>query len=287
MPSPKRLSLPVPLLVAACAVAAFPAAARADELAGLVNAYRAAPAGCDGRAAAAAPALAVESALSAVHVGPGTFLEPALRKAGYRAERAEAITVTGPPDAQSAMTVLREKYCRKLLGDEFTAIGTARTGNEWQVVLARPVVIPDLPVWQQAGQDILALVNATRALPRTCGNQAFGPAGPVSWNPQLGDAALAHSTDMAERHYFNHRQPDGSEPADRATRAGYRWRAVGENIASGQRTPQEAVAAWLDSPGHCANIMNPRFTEMGAAYAINPANDNRTAYWTQVFGLPR
>ena len=75
--------------------------------------------------------------------------------------------------------------------------------------------------------------------------------------------------------------------ADRATAAGYRWVRVGENIASGQRTVEDAVASWLDSPGHCANIMNPAFTEMGAAYAINPQSRNRTAYWTQVFGAPR
>jgi uncharacterized protein YkwD len=92
---------------------------------------------------------------------------------------------------------------------------------------------------------------------------------------------------MAQKHYFNHKQPDGSLPADRATAAGYRWVRVGENIASGQRSVEEAVASWLDSPGHCANIMNPTFTEMGAAYAINPQNRNRTPYWTQVFGTPR
>nr|WP_314545526.1 CAP domain-containing protein [uncultured Massilia sp.] len=266
-------------------IAAFCVPVRADELADLVNAYRAAPIDC--RGAAAAPALAVEPALSNVRIGVGTFLEAGLRQLGYRAERAEAIVLTGPRDAHAAMDVLRQKYCARLLDGGFSAVGTAHVGNGWQVVLARPVVIPDLPDWQRAGQDILALVNATRARPRTCGDRAFGPAGPLSWNPLLGQAAFAHSDDMAQRHYFSHQQPDGTVPADRATRAGYRWRVVGENIASGQRTPADAMASWLDSPGHCANIMNPRFSEMGAAYAINPDNANRTAYWTQVFGTPR
>jgi uncharacterized protein YkwD len=265
--------------------AALPA--HADELADLINAYRAAPDSCADAAVAPAPRLAVEPALARVRVGPGTFLEPALRRNGYRADRAEAITLTGPQDAQAAMAVLRQKYCGKLLDAGFAAIGTARSGNAWQIILAHPLLIPDLPGWEQAGRQILALVNAARARPRTCGDTAFGAAGPVLWNPLLGQAALAHSGDMAERHYFDHVEPDGSIPADRATRAGYRWRVVGENIASGQRTPQEAMDAWLDSPGHCANIMNPRFTEMGAAYAINPENDNRTAFWTQVFALPR
>jgi uncharacterized protein YkwD len=269
----------------AVALATLPA--RADELANLINAYRAAPGTCEGAPAAPAGALAVEPALARIRIGPGTFLESALQRAGYDAAQAEAITVTGPQDARAAMDVIAQKYCRTLRAPAFAAVGTAHVGNDWQIVLARPVVIPPLPDWPDAGRDILALVNAARAQPRTCGTQAFGPARPLAWNPLLGQAALVHSADMAQKHYFNHKQPDGSVPADRATAAGYRWARVGENIASGQRTPEEAVASWLDSPGHCANIMNPTFTEMGAAYAINPQNRNRTAYWTQVFGTPR
>ncbi len=272
-------------LAAALAVTATPA--RADKLANLINAYRAAPGTCDGAAVAPVAVLNVEPALSRIRIGPGTFLESALQRAGYEAAHAEAITVTGPPDARAAMDVIAQKYCRTLRAAAFSAVGTAHIGNDWQVVLARPIVIPPLPEWPDAGRDILALVNAARAQPRTCGTQAFGPARPLAWNPLLGQAALAHSTDMARKRYFNHKQPDGSVAADRATQAGYRWARVGENIASGQRTPEEAVASWLDSPGHCANIMNPTFTEMGAAYAINPHNRNRTAYWTQVFGTPR
>ena len=276
----------VPLAAALAVLLAAPPA-RADELADLINAYRAAPGSCAGRPAAPAGALSIEPALSRIRIGPGTFLESALQRAGYEAAHAEAITVSGPTDAQAAMAAIGPNYCRILLAPEFAAIGTARIGNEWQVVLARPIVIAPLPDWPHAGQDILALVNAARARPRTCGTKAFGPAGALTWNPLLGQAALAHSTDMAQKHYFNHKQPDGSQPADRATAAGYRWVRVGENIASGQRSVEEAVASWLDSPGHCANIMNPTFTEMGAAYAINPQNRNRTPYWTQVFGTPR
>jgi len=275
-------------LVAATAATPFVArAAQADALADLINAYRAAPGACAGQAAPPAAPLAVEPALAGVRIGPGTFLDAALQEAGYPVEHAEAITVTGPPDARAAMDAIGTKYCRQLRAPDVAAIGTAHTGNAWQIVLARPLVIPPLPDWPEAGQAILALVNAARAQPRTCGTRAFGPAGPVTWNPLLARAAFVHSADMAEKHYFNHKQPDGSQPQDRATAAGYRWMRVGENIASGQRTPEEAVASWLDSPGHCANIMNPTFTEMGAAYVIHPQNRNRTAYWTQLFGTPR
>jgi uncharacterized protein YkwD len=85
----------------------------------------------------------------------------------------------------------------------------------------------------------------------------------VAWNGALGDAALAHSTDMARLRYFTHQGKDGRAVGDRALQAGYRWQRIAENIAAGQESGDEAVAGWLASPGHCANIMNGRFTEMG------------------------
>jgi uncharacterized protein YkwD len=265
---------------------ARPGAELADELAGLINAYRAAPGSCAGRAAAPAGPLAPEPALSTVRVGFATFLEAALKTAGYAADRAESISVTGPANAQEAMTVFQDKYCGKLLSREFSAIGTARHGSEWQVVLAHPHIIPALPEPPQMSQEMLALVNQARATPRSCGDQAFGAAPPLSWNTALADAALGHSRDMADKRYFNHKEPGGSTPAERATRAGYRWSRISENIASGEHSVAQAVDDWLDSPGHCANIMNPALTEMGAAYAVNPASENRTPYWTQMFGRP-
>jgi uncharacterized protein YkwD len=271
----------------AAALAAPPASARGgDELAARINGYRSAPGDCAGRAAAPAAPLAPEAALTKVRIGFGTFLEPALKKAGYVAEHAEMITVTGPEDAEGAMTVLRERYCGTLLSKEFSAVGTAHQGKAWQVILARPLVLPPVPEAASLREELLALVNEARAVPRNCGVQAFGAAPALAWNETLAAAALGHSRDMATKRYFNHREPDGSDPAGRATRAGYRWRQVSENIASGQRTVAEAVAGWLDSPGHCANIMNPAVTEMGAAFAFDPASENRTLYWTQMFGRP-
>ena len=73
---------------------------------------------------------------------------------------------------------------------------------------------------------------------------------------------------------------------ERATQAGYRWRTIGENIATGQGAPKQVVAGWLASPQHCSNIMQPAFTEMGAAYFVNRERDT-AIYWTQVFGTPR
>ena len=103
------------------------------------------------------------------------------------------------------------------------------------------------------------------------------------WNEALAEAALAHSRDMASRDYFSHADPSGASVRQRATRAGYRWRYVGENIAAGLGSPEQVVAGWLASPGHCANLMSPDFVDMGAAYAVEPAS-KLDIYWTQTFG---
>jgi uncharacterized protein YkwD len=99
----------------------------------------------------------------------------------------------------------------------------------------------------------------------------------------LGAAAQGHSKAMAYGNYFAHRDPDGDMPADRARAAGYRGRQIGENIAAGQSSPNKAMAGWLASPGHCANLMNPMFTQVGAAYAADARSDEGV-YWTMLFG---
>jgi uncharacterized protein YkwD len=284
---PHRASLPAALLAATLLATLALAPAHADELADLINAYRAAPGSCQGAPAAPAAPLAAEPALSRIWIGPATFLESALKRIGYAADHADAISVSGPQDAREAMDAIRARYCRTLLSDGYSAVGTAHRGAEWQVVLAHREDIPPLPDQQAAGDDILRLVNAARAQPRACGSQHFGAAGPLRWNPALAEAALAHSSELAAHHYFSHVERNGSAPADRVARTGYAWSRVGENIAAGQRSALEAVQGWLDSPGHCANIMNPAFTETGAAYAVSPDNANRTAYWTQEFARPR
>src|ERR1019366_7617806 len=79
---------------------------------------------------------------------------------------------------------------------------------------------------------------------------------------------------------------DGSDPAQRVERAGYKYRSTGENIAAGQVKAEDAVATWIKSPEHCANLMNPAFTEMGAAFAVDSKSE-MGVYWTQEFGPPR
>jgi uncharacterized protein YkwD len=133
---------------------------------------------------------------------------------------------------------------------------------------------------------VLELVNAARSTARLCGDKRYPAARRLVWNDTLAKAALAHSSDMAKQNYFQHKDRNGGTAAERAQRAGYRWKRIGENIAAGQGSPQEAITGWLASPGHCANIMNPDFAEMGAAFATSQTSD-AGIYWTQVFGTPR
>jgi len=131
--------------------------------------------------------------------------------------------------------------------------------------------------------QVLREVNAARAVARTCGDVAYAATTPVTWNGFLAVAARAHTADMATRNYFAHVSPEGSTIAMRAEAAGYTsWLTLGENIAAGY-TIQNVVQGWIDSPGHCKNLMDPKFKEMGAGYTYRTGSTYGT-YWAQEFG---
>jgi uncharacterized protein YkwD len=261
-------------------------AQESGDLVELINAYRAAPGLCFGKQLPAAGALVPDSALGRIKIAPGADLQQTLKDAGYQAARAEAIVVTGPSNRGAVMVEIKERYCRSLGRPEYTAVGISRSGDAWLIILAKPLLAPDLKDTFTAGKKVLELVNLARSKPRTCGSNGFPAAPPLTWNKALAAAALAHSSDMANQNYFRHEGRNGSSVGERALQAGYHWSRVGENIAAGQGSEQEVVLGWLASPGHCANIMNPDFAEMGAAYTINQKSD-KSIYWTQVFGTPR
>ena len=127
----------------------------------------------------------------------------------------------------------------------------------------------------------LAAVNQARSVNRSCGNTPYGPAPPVSWSGNLAMASYLHSEDMALNNFFSHTGSDGSSPGQRFSRQGYPWRMYGENIAVGYPTVSSVIQGWLGSEGHCRNLMDPDFTEIGAGYAIGAFGGNPAArYWT-------
>jgi uncharacterized protein YkwD len=134
--------------------------------------------------------------------------------------------------------------------------------------------------------DALRLVNQQRATGATCGSRgSFAPAAALTWNARLAGAAYGHSRDMADNNYFSHDSRDGRSMVDRINATGYTWSTIGENIAAGYGSVQSTVNGWMASEGHCANLMNPRFTEFALACARNDASQYRI-YWTQNLGRP-
>jgi len=109
---------------------------------------------------------------------------------------------------------------------------------------------------------------------------------PLTLSSQLSKAAQLHAIDMAKNNYFSHTGRNGSSISDRAKANGYKYSRLGENIAAGRSTADGTIKQWMNSAGHRANILNPKFTEIGFGYANIP-NSNYQHYWVQVFGTPR
>jgi len=139
----------------------------------------------------------------------------------------------------------------------------------------------------QLSSRALELVNEVRARGARCGGHAFAPAPPLVLSGALANVAFGHASDMAARNYFEHADLAGHSPADRVRAVGYREKLVGENIAYGPKSVEEVVQGWLDSPGHCQNIMDPRFAEMGIAFANGQSLSRHGLYWVQVLAEPR
>ena len=129
--------------------------------------------------------------------------------------------------------------------------------------------------------EFLERINAVRAKGCKCGGVYMPSVPPLVWNNQLADAAKDHARDMSKRSYFSHTSKDGRSSQDRIMAAGYNYTgyksfAVGENIAQGQQTIAEVSDGWFESPGHCKNLMNPSFKEIGVA--------EYNKYWVEDFG---
>ena len=110
----------------------------------------------------------------------------------------------------------------------------------------------------------------------------------VKVNPLLVMEAQRFSGVQARLGRLSHRGVDGSNAGQRLTRAGYRWRFFGENLAAGQQTPEALVSAWMKSPSHRANVLHPRAREIGIGHTWKSGDQARYFdYWTMVVGQPR
>jgi len=280
--------------------------ARADALS-VVQMLR--QGGCGG-IVPAAPLLRHDNSLdrAAEQWATGRPLAGATEQSGYAAQSAQGLRLSGPDD--SMIRLLRRDSCRTLSGRELRDFGAYRRGADTWLVLASPQIAINAqppahstPVPSARGPAAgghppatsssplmaaraLQLVNQARAHGTRCGGQPFGPAPALTLSGTLDGVAQGHATDMAAHDYFEHQDLAGRSPADRVRAVGYQEKLVGENIAYGPETVDEAVQGWLDSPGHCQNLMDPRFAEMGIALATGRAA-RRGLFWVQVLAEPR
>jgi uncharacterized protein YkwD len=143
--------------------------------------------------------------------------------------------------------------------------------------------------------EYLNVINRMRASGRKCGNTVYKAAKPLRWNDRLYRASYEHSKDMALSKHFSHSGSGtkydwtakkqnlgrGSSFSKRIENNGYvKHRGIAENIAYGAKSVDVVMQQWIASPGHCKNIMNPQFTEVGMAEFVSK---NGTHYWTQDF----
>jgi len=145
---------------------------------------------------------------------------------------------------------------------------------------------------------ILKIINEVRSVARDCndGRGLVGPSVALTWNIELEASSYEHSNDLAESNTFDHlgsgtesditgsNNGEASYFNDRIRANGYvDYAFIGENIAGGQKSIEEAVSAWLASPAHCTNLMEPEFREIGVAVVVKEESEYGT-YWTQNFG---
>lgn len=297
-------------LLGLAALAAGSAVASATDPISAVQVLR--EGGCGGFQPATR-ALRHEGALDAIaqQWAEGMPLATAAERGGYPAVATAGLHVSSTDS--TVLETLRRSACRAVTGAELRALGVYRRGMDSWIVMtsdyrgtlvpttasrmaptvsapaasrALPSPAPRPPPGAMLASEALELVNDVRSRGTRCGEHTFAPAPPLALSGSLGNVALGHAADMAEHDYFEHRDLNGGSPADRVRATGYRERLVGENIAYGPKSLQEVVQGWLDSPGHCENIMDPRFAEMGIAYATGRSG-RHGLYWVQLLAQPQ
>jgi len=159
----------------------------------------------------------------------------------------------------------------EISGQSTADTGDATGGTEEMepgpsVDLSTPVFCDtDKPRFEEV---MLARINAARAEARACGATNFPAVDQLTWNTKLQTAAEVHSTDMTTHNFFSHTGSDGTEV-----------------IAAGQSTAEEVIDGWLNSEGHCRNLMNSAYTEVAVA-CVSDSNADYKRYWTNVLGAP-
>jgi uncharacterized YkwD family protein/spore coat assembly protein SafA len=146
--------------------------------------------------------------------------------------------------------------------------------NPSMIYVGQKITIPSVDNLKTIEQQVVDLVNK---------NRVSAGLAPLAANWELSRVARYKSQDMISKGYFGHQSPTYGSPFTMMQSFGLHFSAAGENIAYGQRSPQEVMTAWMNSSGHRANIMSPIYTQIGVGAAKTSSG---TLYWTQEFIKP-
>lgn len=213
-----------------------------------------------------------------------------LRGAGYEAHGWHQAFAAGPDEPSALLLWIKAQYPDTfglLMNGDFQEVGIGISEikgtplytfflawRESESFARQTAALADLA---QARADMLARANAERA--------AVGRP-PLALDPQLNEAAQQHAEDMLLHSYYNHTSPAGSRPADRVRKIGYTARLVGENIARGPFTVNEAMDNWLQSQDHRRNLLNSAYRDLGVGIAVGRNSVGNTVLWVQDFASP-
>ncbi len=170
-----------------------------------------------------------------------------------------------------SMWKIAEKY---QVGVSEIISSNPQIANPSMIYPGQKLTVPTMQGIKSLESQVVKLVNAERA------KQGLQP---LTENWQLSRVARYKSADMATKNYFSHTSPTYGSPFRMMESFGIKYSSAGENIAYGQKTPQQVMTAWMNSPGHRSNIMSPSYSQIGVGYATNKSG---TAYWTQMFIRP-
>ena len=214
----------------------------------------------------------------------GADLSDAVARSGYTATAVSGLRLYGldAPDRPR----LNAASCRVLRDRSLSDVGAFRRADELWVVFAAKAALPNSEDAEAMAHRATNLVNEAREQGHRCGTRAWPRVNHLRLSATLSQIALQHALDMARHHYFDHQDLSGRSPAERVKAAGYREQRVAENIAYGPLSTEDVIAGWLNSPGHCENLMDPRFKEMGIAFAPE-SGEHQELYWVQLFADPK
>ncbi|MGH1359842.1 MAG: CAP domain-containing protein [Burkholderiaceae bacterium] len=129
-------------------------------------------------------------------------------------------------------------------------------------------------------------ITEARSVQRNCGDTVMPAQIALVWDAKAELAAQGHSEWMQQTETFDHTGENDTSPGDRLTNAGYIWGAVAENIAAGYPSLQAVIDGWLNSPGHCRNIMSASVSEFAIALVNGNQSNTYSTYWTMLLADP-